>query len=87
MTWPALSTYSVSLKPRINLRIKSGLESVKRVPGRFEQLDTLEGVRVVVDFAHSPDSLAKMLGFLKQHYTRMIVVFGCGGSPTLTNVR
>ena len=60
-------------------RIKTGLESVKRVPGRFEQLDTPQGVRVVVDFAHSPDSLAKMLGFLKEHYAKVVAVFGCGG--------
>jgi UDP-N-acetylmuramoyl-L-alanyl-D-glutamate--2,6-diaminopimelate ligase len=36
-------------------------------------------VTVVVDFAHSPDSLAQMIEFLKAHYPHMITVFGCGG--------
>lgn len=75
-----LAAIAVGVQAGVPLaRIKAGLEGVKRVPGRFEQLDTPAGVRVVVDFAHSPDSLAQVLGFLKEHYARVIAVFGCGG--------
>lgn len=60
-------------------RIRLRLESVRALPGRFERLRTPEGVEVVVDFAHSPDSLEQMIRFLKDHYPRVLTVFGCGG--------
>jgi UDP-N-acetylmuramoyl-L-alanyl-D-glutamate--2,6-diaminopimelate ligase len=35
---------------------------------------------VIVDFAHTPDALAKALGVLRQHCSGQVtVVFGCGG--------
>jgi len=60
-------------------QIKQRLESVSAIEGRFERLKTAHDVHVVVDFAHSPDSLEQMVGFLKAHYPRLITVFGCGG--------
>jgi len=33
----------------------------------------------VIDFAHSPDSLEKIIKALKPFYKRVITVFGCGG--------
>lgn len=60
-------------------QIKHRLESVTRIEGRFERLQTSSGVHVVVDFAHSPDSLEQSIHFLKSHYPKLITVFGCGG--------
>lgn len=59
--------------------IEAGLESVQQIEGRCERYRTRAGVHIVIDFAHSPDSLAKMLQTLKRFYPRVISVFGCGG--------
>ena len=37
--------------------IKKGLEAVANVPGRMEVLDTGTPYQVILDYAHSPDSL------------------------------
>ena len=56
------------------------LESVAPVPGRMEIVSSSEQALVVVDYAHTPDALAKALSSLKSHCIgKMICVFGCGG--------
>ncbi len=60
-------------------QIKIGVESVKAVLGRCEQYKTRDGVHVVVDFAHSPDALERVLKMLKRFHNRVICLFGCGG--------
>jgi UDP-N-acetylmuramoyl-L-alanyl-D-glutamate--2,6-diaminopimelate ligase len=59
--------------------IKAGVEEVKRVEGRFERFRAKGGFDIVIDFAHSPDALQRVLEALKLHYRRIITVFGCGG--------
>jgi UDP-N-acetylmuramoyl-L-alanyl-D-glutamate--2,6-diaminopimelate ligase len=60
--------------------IKSGLESVTRVPGRFDAIGTEETPVVVVDYCHTPDSLERTLKFCRAlKPARLITVFGCGG--------
>ncbi|OGF48212.1 MAG: UDP-N-acetylmuramoyl-L-alanyl-D-glutamate--2,6-diaminopimelate ligase [Candidatus Firestonebacteria bacterium RIFOXYC2_FULL_39_67] len=60
--------------------IQAGLENLKGVPGRFEVYNTTEGVSVLIDYAHSPDSLEKLLLSAKDlKPSRIITVFGCGG--------
>ena len=56
-----------------------GLEIVK-VPGRSEIVPTTRDFVVMVDYAHTPDSLENILRAVKT-YTRgkVICVFGCGG--------
>ena len=41
--------------------IRRGLESVRGVPGRFEAIDEGQGFAVIVDYAHTPDSLENVL--------------------------
>ena len=57
------------------------LASAQRVPGRFEPVDEGQAFGVLVDYAHTPDSLENVLssarGLLDQG--RLIVVFGAGG--------
>ena len=59
--------------------IKARIESVRQIEGRCERYQTRDGVFIWIDFAHSPDSLEKMLRTLKSFYPRVISVFGCGG--------
>ncbi len=60
--------------------IRQGLENVTAVPGRIELLDTGTPYRVILDYAHSPDSLENVLNAVRQTARgRMIALFGCGG--------
>jgi UDP-N-acetylmuramoyl-L-alanyl-D-glutamate--2,6-diaminopimelate ligase len=60
--------------------IKAGLESVGRVPGRFEAIGGGSRPHVIVDYSHTPDSLERTLLFCRAlEPKRVIVVFGCGG--------
>lgn len=53
-------------------------QQIRCVPGRMEFFRTRPGV--VVDFAHTPDALSKMLEALRPHVDgRLICVCGCGG--------
>ena len=53
---------------------------IHAVPGRMERFSTRAGFEVVVDYAHTPDALEKVLDSLRQHcHGRLSVVFGCGG--------
>ena len=54
--------------------------AVSGVPGRMERIDAGQPFGVVVDYAHTADSLAKMLRTLRPLTTgRLIVVFGSAG--------
>ena len=49
-------------------------------PGRMEGFRLPNGTLAIVDYAHTPDALAKVLGALRAHADgRVLVVFGCGG--------
>lgn len=59
--------------------IAKGLSQCAPVSGRLEPI-FVAGPTVLVDFAHSPDALEKVLKALKAHTKgKLIVVFGCGG--------
>jgi len=57
------------------------LEQVRAVAGRMQRVEGFDqGPSVIVDFAHTPDALDKVLGALKPLTTgRLVCVFGCGG--------
>jgi UDP-N-acetylmuramoyl-L-alanyl-D-glutamate--2,6-diaminopimelate ligase len=60
--------------------IGEALRTAPGAPGRMERVDDPRGVLVLVDYAHSPDALARALGALRPLTTgRLFVVFGCGG--------
>ena len=61
--------------------IRRGLEDVRAVPGRIELLETGTPYRVILDYAHSPDSLENILKAVRETTRgRMIALFGCGGN-------
>ena len=59
--------------------IKEGLLNV-RVPGRSELVKNQKDLTIMIDYAHSPESLESILSAVES-YTRgrVISVFGCGG--------
>ena len=58
----------------------AGAESLAAVPGRLEPVDAGQPFRVLVDFAHTPDALRRVLTTVREFTTgRVLVVFGCGG--------
>lgn len=61
--------------------IEQGIKRVEYIPGRNQTLLRDDGVRIVVDFAHTPDGIKNILGYLKStSQGQLIVVFGCGGN-------
>lgn len=56
------------------------LGMAERVPGRMEPVDEGQPFTVVVDYAHTPDSLENVLAAARRLTSgRVICVFGCGG--------
>jgi UDP-N-acetylmuramoyl-L-alanyl-D-glutamate--2,6-diaminopimelate ligase len=65
--------------------IAKGVASVRGVPGRFEPVDEGQPFLVVVDYAHTPDSLETALRTARDLTEgRIICVFGCGGDRDRT---
>ncbi|WP_217197259.1 UDP-N-acetylmuramoyl-L-alanyl-D-glutamate--2,6-diaminopimelate ligase [Streptomyces buecherae] len=63
----------------------AALERMPQIPGRFERVTTSGGASVIVDYAHSPDSLNKVLGTIRGFArSKVITVFGCGGDRDTT---
>ncbi|GAA3118061.1 UDP-N-acetylmuramoyl-L-alanyl-D-glutamate--2,6-diaminopimelate ligase [Streptomyces rectiviolaceus] len=61
------------------------LDRMPPTPGRLERFTTTGGVCVIVDYAHSPDSLEKVLATIRGFATgSVITVFGCGGDRDIT---
>jgi len=59
--------------------IIKGLKKV-RVPGRSELVDNDLGLAIMIDYAHSPESLENILKAVKLYTKgRVISLFGCGG--------
>jgi UDP-N-acetylmuramoyl-L-alanyl-D-glutamate--2,6-diaminopimelate ligase len=60
--------------------IADGIANVSGVPGRFEAIDAGQPFTVLVDYAHTPDSLDNVLRAARAiAHGRVIVVFGAGG--------
>jgi UDP-N-acetylmuramoyl-L-alanyl-D-glutamate--2,6-diaminopimelate ligase len=62
------------------LTIAEGLRCCETVPGRMESITLGQPFTVLVDYAHKPDALEKVLHSVRQMAKkRLLTVFGCGG--------
>ena len=60
--------------------IAAGVRALQGVPGRFEAVDEGQPFTVLVDYAHTPDSLDNVLRAARDiARSRLLVVFGAGG--------
>ena len=61
-------------------QVKEGLGSLAGVPGRFELVSGSSAIRVIVDYAHTPDSVRAAVGAAREvTKARVIAVLGAGG--------
>jgi UDP-N-acetylmuramoyl-L-alanyl-D-glutamate--2,6-diaminopimelate ligase len=75
--------YALGLDVR---RAAEGLSRAAAPPGRLERCDGPgDGIVVLVDYAHTPDALARVLQAIREIATgRVWCVFGCGGDRDST---
>ncbi|MBW2493920.1 MAG: UDP-N-acetylmuramoyl-L-alanyl-D-glutamate--2,6-diaminopimelate ligase [Deltaproteobacteria bacterium] len=70
---------ALEIEPEI---IAQGIENCPQVPGRVERVQTTREAEpvVIVDYAHTPDAVEKLLATLRPlAKERLVAVFGCGG--------
>jgi UDP-N-acetylmuramoyl-L-alanyl-D-glutamate--2,6-diaminopimelate ligase len=63
-------------------KVKKILETIEPPKGRFDYFVSKNGILGIVDFAHTPDALEKVLHTIrefKKENNKIISVFGCGG--------
>lgn len=76
--------------------VKRGLESVSFIPGRLEPLENDRGIKMYIDYAHTPDALENVCSIGKRlareedsegnvvREGKLVVLFGCGGDRDKT---
>ena len=80
------SVYNALAAIAITTRLGCDAEAIKealldiKVPGRSELVENEKGLTIMIDYAHSPESLENILSATKSYTKgRVISLFGCGG--------
>jgi UDP-N-acetylmuramoyl-L-alanyl-D-glutamate--2,6-diaminopimelate ligase len=83
-----LATVGVALTLGISWKeIREGIVALENIPGRFEKIEAGQDFFCIVDYAHSEDSLERLIDTAREllmrrserDEPRIITVFGCGG--------
>jgi len=53
---------------------------LKNPKGRYETIKFKDNNEIIVDFAHTPESINQVINFVKNKYTKVIVILGAGGN-------
>ncbi len=64
------------------MEVLTSLSSLSAVEGRFQHFKSSNGIIAIVDYAHTPDALKKVLNTIKDIRSgneQLITVVGCGG--------
>lgn len=79
--WLAAIGASLSVGVPIE-QIEAGIAAVGSVAGRFERIGDSDAPAVLVDYAHKPDALEKLLLAIRgmSPERKILLVFGCGGN-------
>lgn len=75
----ALAALAVAFVLRLDKKIaQRALENFANLAGRMEEVKNRRGIRIVIDFAHTPNGLEQSLIALRSYFSpvRLIVVFG-----------
>lgn len=73
-----LAVFELGIKEKSLIKF---LGSFPGVPGRMEEIKNRKGIKIVIDFAHTPNALQSVLTELKkQAQGRLICVLGCAGA-------
>ena len=78
----AVSALGLAVKSGVSPKVAlKALANLRGVAGRMERAGvTKSGAPILVDFAHTPDGLEKLLRGVRPHTMgRIIAIFGCGG--------
>lgn len=77
----ALATFAVSFALNIDKNIvKNVLENFDGLVGRMEEVRNDQGIKIVIDFAHTPNGLQNALTALRSQNTgKLISLIGCEG--------
>ncbi len=60
--------------------IAEGVATVTSVPGRLERVEAGQSYPILVDYAHTPDALERLLQAVRELTDKkVLLVFGCGG--------
>lgn len=85
------SVYNSLAAIAITTKLGVGAEPIKaalldlKVPGRSELVPNKKELNIMIDYAHSPESLENILSAVKSYTKgRVISVFGCGGDRDST---
>lgn len=86
MVYNALAAIGCAMVLGISMQDAADAVSHTRpVPGRVQTVEAEQGFRVIVDYAHTPESVRQMSETAREFTKgRLISVFGCGGNRDRT---
>ena len=75
-----LAIASVSICGLTNTQISNSINKLRSVPGRLEIISGGQSFSAVVDYAHTPDAVSRVLKSARSFtFGRVIGILGCGG--------
>lgn len=82
----SLAALAVGIVMKVDMkRTVRAVAEMKTVRGRIEKIPNNRNIHILIDFAHTPDSLENVLKTVRDIYDkRIITVFGCGGDRDRT---